>query len=201
MVSFETILGDEAEMTGKTIQISTRINQKDADFLAGLSIEGALTPSDKLRALIDEARRRREGVHEYGAGLKHTRELVGPALDRTLQIETQGLPHSELIPLVGEWLAESMAYLISGIPEDGPFDDAEEAQLREVERGLAERVFRLLQQVLRLGVTKDAPCYDSGLVARSLSPALELLEVLRLVHGAPPARGAMNSRDAAGAGS
>ncbi len=40
----------------KKIQIGARVNEEDAEFLNLLEINGATTPNDKLRAIIEEAR-------------------------------------------------------------------------------------------------------------------------------------------------
>ena len=69
----------------KTSQISTRVTQADADFLAGLTLEGATTPSDKVRALITEARRRREELGDYKGSLRQVRDLIGPATAAILE--------------------------------------------------------------------------------------------------------------------
>ena len=38
------------------IPVSVRITQEDADFIAELKIEGANTPSEKIRELLKQAR-------------------------------------------------------------------------------------------------------------------------------------------------
>ena len=51
-------------MPGK-VPLSVRVSQDDAAFLAGLAVTGATSPSDKLRALIRDARLRHEGCSGY----------------------------------------------------------------------------------------------------------------------------------------
>ena len=57
-------------MPGKTVPLSVRVTDADAEFLARLDIAGATTPSEKLRALLTAERTRGEGAGEFGgAGL------------------------------------------------------------------------------------------------------------------------------------
>ncbi len=43
-------------MSANRIPLSVRIDQEEADFIAQLSIEGASTPSEKIRELLKQAR-------------------------------------------------------------------------------------------------------------------------------------------------
>jgi hypothetical protein len=169
-------------MSSKTIQLSTRVTQEDADFLAELQIEGASTPSDKLRALIDEARRRRQGDHDYGASLRMVSELLQPALLRVRELEQTGLGHSELVALVADWVGETLAYFIAKVPDRGLERAAAHREARALETGLAERAFRLTNVLLRLGVTEHAPCYDAKLIGKELGPTLEVAALLLKVR-------------------
>jgi len=60
----------------KKIQIGARISPEDADFLNLLEINGAKTPSDKLRAIIEEARLRREYSHEFTGSYRMIQEQL-----------------------------------------------------------------------------------------------------------------------------
>ena len=50
-------------MSDKSVNLSVRLSQSDARFLKGLSVPNAETVSEKLRLIIDRARRREEGTH------------------------------------------------------------------------------------------------------------------------------------------
>src|SRR5690606_603829 len=106
MVSNETIVFERM----KTSQISTRVTQADADFLAGLTLEGATTPSDKVRALITEARRRREELGDYKGSLRQVRDLIGPATAAILEAENTSSAHSAVVLPLVDWLAEALAF-------------------------------------------------------------------------------------------
>ena len=47
--------------------LSARIPLEDIEWLASLDIQGAVSPSDKLRALIAQMRRQYEGTLDYEA--------------------------------------------------------------------------------------------------------------------------------------
>ena len=43
-------------MSSKSTPLSFRVSDEDAEFLAGLQLPGAVTPSEKLRVLVTRAR-------------------------------------------------------------------------------------------------------------------------------------------------
>lgn len=51
------------------IPISVRITQEDADFIAELKIEGANTPSEKIRELLKLARLAHTQTRDYSSAL------------------------------------------------------------------------------------------------------------------------------------
>lgn len=173
-------------MGTKNIQLSTRVTDEDAAFLARLEIEGAETPSDKIRALIAEARRRHEGRRDYRTALHRVSDLLGPVEADVRAAEHVTQAHSELVRMVSDWLTETFAFLVSQGQEEAGGAKKSAALLEATERGIADRVFRLIESVLRLGVTGEAPCYDKSTISERLGPVLELLEVIRAVR----ARGA-----------
>jgi len=168
----------------KTIPMSVRVSVEDASFLAGLQIEGAVTPSEKMRALIARERRRQEGAWAYTTRLALLQEMVAPVLQRVLEAENDHQVHSELVRFMGEWLPEALAWMLTseGLDEgEGARDgrpDLERAELERLERGLLDRSFSLLETILRYGVTEQAPCYNLGAVSSRLGPALELAQVI-----------------------
>src|SRR5690606_15224865 len=171
MVSNETIVFERM----KTSQISTRVTQADADFLAGLTLEGATTPSDKVRALITEARRRREELGDYKGSLRQVRDLIGPATAAILEAENTSSAHSAVVLPLVDWLAEALAFTLSHVPVSAE-DSA--ARLAELERGLVDRSVRWAQALLRLAVTEEAETYDARVVAARVAPLLALAKVV-----------------------
>ena len=163
-------------MSSKSVTISARIAHEDAEFLSQLNIDGAATPSDKLRALITDARQRKERPQDYGGCLQMVQEIVTPVAAKVRQAELDTKMHSELLTRTFEWLPEALAYLVA-------FDAAGDAkhtpeQLREYERGLADRLFRLVASLLQLGITPQCPCYAEDAVAERIAPVLDLAQVI-----------------------
>src|SRR5690349_1585853 len=64
------------EMSMQTL--SARIPSEDIEWLASLDIQGAVSPSDKLRGLIAQMRRQHEGKLDYARSLSWLRDLVSP---------------------------------------------------------------------------------------------------------------------------
>ena len=164
-------------MASKTVPLSVRISDDDADFLARLVVPGAITPSDKLRAIITETRRRQEGSSDYAGCLAMLQEMLAPTLRRVRELNNRENTQSELLSRLADWLPEAMAWFVTGAPPSKAKDDA--PRLEALEAGLADRVAALLEAFLRLGVTSQAPCYDKSAVARRLGPVLELAEIIK----------------------
>ncbi len=162
-------------MMPRTVPISARISQEDAEFLSQLTIAQAITPSDKLRAIISEARERHAVAKDYRGCYQTMQGWVQPAQEKIRQAELDNHIHSELVQRTAEWLPDTVAYLVSVMGDD---EEITREQLKQLEAGLADRVFRLVESVLQLGITQRGPCYDPSIVAKRLGPALELSSVI-----------------------
>lgn len=162
-------------MPHKTVPVSVRLPQDDAAFLSALSIEGADTASEKLRALIADARSRQHGTEEYPAALKLAQESLAPTLRIIRNSEREAGMHSELLSRLGEWLPDCMAYFVAA---NGAATELEADALCEIEHGLADRVFVLIQSILQMGVTRRGACYDADLISDRLGPVMDLAEVI-----------------------
>lgn len=162
-------------MATKSIPISVRVSDDDAAFLAALQLSGAVTPSEKIRALIARAREDAERGHDYEASLGRVRDLLEPTSALLRAREMSSRQRSELIADTLYWLPDLMAFLAAG-PEPSPRkgDDG----LKAFEAGVADRIFRFIEAVLRLAVTEKAPCYDPGIVSEGVRGTLELTGVI-----------------------
>ena len=58
------------------IPISVRISQEDADFIANLQVEGANTPSEKIRELLKQARQSYTQPQDYGTALAQAEQFL-----------------------------------------------------------------------------------------------------------------------------
>ena len=165
-------------MASKTVPISARISHEDAEFISHLKINGAATPSDKLRAIIADARKKSIKRHDYLEYLNIMQDLIAPANDTIKNTEHNQHMHSELVSRLIEWLPEICAYLLSAsTPEK---KEMSSDLLVQLEDGLSDRVFRLFESVLQMGVTRRCPCYNDKLIDTSVGPVLDLVHVINL---------------------
>lgn len=166
-------------MASKTVSISARISHEDAEFLSQLKINGATTPSDKLRRIIAEARQKSVQRHDYLGYLNIVEDLISPTRENVKNAENQLQIHSEVVTRLTEWLPDIFAYILSA---STPEEDLSPEMLVQIEEGLANRIFRLTESVLQMGVTKRCPCYNDKLIAESIEPVLDLAQVIILSH-------------------
>lgn len=160
-------------MSSRSIPFSARISPEDAEFISGLSLEGASTPSDKLRALLADARRRHEGSQDYASALALAQDTLAPAKRRLLAAEhAQGL-HSALVQRSLDWLPETLAYVAAASA-----GELTPQALHALEHGLVERLGRLMDGVLQLALTRHSPCYDADSLKDRLGSVLELARLI-----------------------
>lgn len=155
--------------------LSVRVSPDDAEFIAEIDIAGADTPSDKVRALLADARKRREGFSDYPSCLGMVQEMLAPTLQRLRSAEHSERVHSELVLELIQWMPEALAYLLTVLRDDG----LERKDLEAFEEGVAERLFRLIENVLRMNVTRQCRGYDPTVVARRMGPVVELVGVIQ----------------------
>ncbi len=154
----------------KSVQISVRLTQDEADFIAGFTAPDAVTPSEKVRAIIRLARERGERPASYADGLRLAEDLTSAATADIRIAEHEEKTRSELLTATAHALPEMLAfYLSSRIRPASRRND-----LVALEAGMAERCFRLFASLLRLGITRVAPCYDETLIKDKARPIVEL---------------------------
>ncbi|MEQ9346464.1 MAG: hypothetical protein RIG26_08480 [Thalassospira sp.] len=158
-------------MSNKSVPFSVRLAAEDAEFVASLSMSGAVTPSDKIRQIISEARLRKETGQDFNEVLKSVRDDLRPSLDNLRNLERELEIESELLHYFADWICEVHAELISG-PKDG--DD-----LLKFEARMAQQAVKLSEYVLRLAITEDAPCFNPGLMS---DLTRRIVELSRLVE-------------------
>lgn len=163
-------------MTSKSIPLSVRVSQEDAEFIAGLAIEGAKTPSDKVRAIIAAARQRQQHGESYGNSLITSQELLSVPRRRCKELEHRYQIHSELLSRVLDWIPETTAFIATAMPVSAEHEG--EKALQQLEAGLIRRTATLMQSILQLGVTKQCPCYDESLMEKHLQPVLDIAELI-----------------------
>ena len=162
-------------MPTKTVPLSVRVPLEDAEFIASLQINGATTPSDKLRAIINQARKRQLGSEDFDSILSFFGEQMAPVIRKIRIAEHGGQNHSELLSIVCEKVPELFAFLTNFTAQRKDLDLKE---LMKLERQVADRLFRLLEGVLRLSVTPRAPCYDETVISERIEPLLDLIRMI-----------------------
>ncbi len=103
-------------------------------------------------------------------------ELLMPVIEIIRQAELENLEHSELITRSVEWLPDTLAFIVSSAPQSLGNNSAE--KLHNLEKGLADRVFRLIESVLQMGITQRGPFYDADTISQRVEPILELAQVI-----------------------
>lgn len=153
--------------------LSVRVPTEDIEWLASLEIAGAVTPSDKLRALIAQMRRQHQGTMDYAACVAWLRDLLAPFVVAIREVEHRQKLHSDAINAVIEWVPQIAATVLAErrFASDG-------AKITELEDALIQRCFQLTTSLLRLGVTPQAECYDPSAIGRHLAKVIELVDLI-----------------------
>lgn len=161
----------------KAVSLSTRISQEDAEFLSALKIEDANTPSEKLRVIIAETRKRHEGEQDYRSSLLMYQDLLNRVVTVSRELEMENQIHSELISRLTEWLPDMMAFATTMGSELQHSRNVD--TLKKFEDGVTDRSFRLFQSILQMGITDTCPCYQTDAVSKRMSEIVKLVNVIQ----------------------
>lgn len=164
-------------MNAKSVPISVRLSHEDAEFLSSLTISGASTPSDKLRAIIREQRRRQLTTMDYPGCFQLIQTFMTPVVEAVRQAENEQDMHSELITRAFDWLPDLIACLVSALPEAS--ETLLYPDLGELEKVFADRLFRIMESVLQMGTNQWNHCYDPQQMEKRSQPLLELAALVR----------------------
>ena len=154
--------------------VSARIPGEDLEWLATLDVQGATTPSDKIRSLVSQLRRQHQGSMDYSASLQWMRDLVAPFVTAVGAFEHRQSKHSELVRLVADWAPQVMAIMVA----ESSLAREPQKKAIEIEEKLAARLFQLVTSLLRLAVTPSADCYDPRVLDKHLPQLIELAGVI-----------------------
>ncbi len=158
----------------KKIQIGARVSAEDAEFLNLLEIDGARTPSDKLRAIIREARLQREYAQDFPGIYKAIQERVTPLTEKIKKVEFEKNIRSEPLARILEWLPEFYAYCLSSLPED---IDSEE-ELRLYEQGAVDRVAILYESLLHQELSSHSTSYNQHIFKSHISSLAKIINII-----------------------
>ncbi|MEW6339790.1 MAG: hypothetical protein AB1704_03750 [Pseudomonadota bacterium] len=160
--------------------VSVRIPEDDLAWLSSLQLQGASSPSDKIRALIADAQRRATGENDFVSCVALLREQVRPLLEATQAYEHATHSHSEIVTLLATQMPELMASLITALPDGKRVAEV----AREIEARLTAKAMRMLLGLLRLAVTQRPPTYDPAVLNHYVTELQELTQVIQVAR--PP---------------
>lgn len=159
--------------TGNRIPISVRISQEDADFIAEFNIDGANTPSEKIREILKQARLAHTQTRDYGSALAAMEQFLQTAKHNVLHAEKEHGVHSHILARMFELLPDLTATLAVDLLEDTDL-----GVLKYYEREVMLRVVRMTDSILQLAVTGKGAAYDDG-VLELLDNTLMLAQIIR----------------------
>lgn len=169
-------------MPSKSVTLSVRITDEDAKFLAGMSISGALTPSEKIRAILARERRRQTGTQEFAKCAAFLEEMLAPAIERLREIRSDTDLYSNFSSRLYDTIPILLATLVVRAPRPG---DPQES-LEEFEHELATQVFDLIEDIIQLAMPNRNRGFDALYVDERLSTVLQLSELVKSMKSQAP---------------
>lgn len=163
-------------MAPKQVTISARISAEDAEFISRLQVEDAKTPSDKLRAIITQAKESSTRQKDYAGSLNTIQDIIQPVLRNIRKTEVDNQIHSELIIRLAEWIPDTAAFLVSSIL--GTDEPITIEQMSHVDQSVADHVIRLIASVLHLAITEHCDGYHPEILRQKITPVLELCQII-----------------------
>jgi hypothetical protein len=167
-------------MPSKTTALSVRVSDEDARFLSGLSLDGATTPSEKLRALLSAQRRLHEGARSPTDAAETIEDLLRPSLRRVRRAEAELGVHSEPVQRVFDRLP-----VLAGLAQAGPQGEAsapDAKALAAFEGQLLEHAAALCEELINLAMTTSPRAYSPDSVEKRLKPLIELAHLTRIAQ-------------------
>lgn len=163
------------ETMPKSVPLSVRISDDDAAFLARFATPGASTPSEKLRAILETARRRHEGEHDFDNALQFVEDIVRPSAHRLRTAQRRLGLRSDFVGKLYEHLPHMLADLVA----NAPTADDQSVEFQQFEAALADQFFALMEEVLDLGLTSQPRTYDPQLIRQKSEPIIEIVALLK----------------------
>ncbi len=160
----------------KTVPISGRISQQDYDFLMQQPLGGKVTASEKLRHMASFFRQYHEHFGNLAEGIEELNRMTEPARKNLKTLEHEQGKHSELVDTAANLLPQGVAYLASR--QKPPAKKDALPYLLETEERLLNLILRLVEQLLRMGLTSQAPAYNARLLDDKLDTITELVGLL-----------------------
>jgi hypothetical protein len=139
--------------------VTLRLDEDDLTYLSQVEISGAGNLSEKIRALLAEARAQREGCEDFAAAHDFSRRLFARIEREIHAAEMESDVRSEFVHRTLAWLPEVTAYVLSARRSEERVESRQ--NLERFELGLAERVFSLVDSMLQMSHAGFSGCYSS----------------------------------------
>lgn len=159
--------------------ITVRLDEDDVTYLSSVEVPGAPTLSEKVRVLLGDARRQREGLQEYAAAHDFARRLFAEPERALRDAEIQVEMRSELLARVLASLPELTALVLSGAGTAARPARERVANLKRFERAVGERVLSLVDSIVQLAASGYIGCYDAPALAERSQSIRRMLGVGR----------------------
>ncbi len=157
----------------KTIPLSVRITHEDAEFIAKLDIDGAKTPSDKIRAILKDKRNSDLSGNDYSEVLTNIENYLLPISRQIKQVQHDENTYSQVIEPIRDSIADLLAYFISSGKNVENILDCQ-----EFENELMERVSRLFERTIHLGIIQSTNNTRKNIFRNKLNSYIQLLRLL-----------------------
>ena len=163
-------------MSSKTVPFSVRLTEEDAEFLSRLDFKDAKTPSDKFRALIAEKRAAENGIEGHQAWFDEVTRMMRPVVQRIRADELEAGLSSELVTRSFEWLPDLLAFFLSYSPDR---ETNSPHALLGLEMGLHDRMSRIFDGTLQMGVSDWRFCYDPEQIKTCIASTMDLSTLMQ----------------------
>lgn len=144
--------------------VTLRLDEDDLTYLSQVEIHGAGNLSEKIRALISEARAQRDGTKNYAAAHDFSRQLFARVDRQINSAEVEAAARSELTHRMLAWLPEAVAFTLAAPQEETLKSDCS-AALAQFEVGVGERAFSMVDSMLQLANADFQGCLESKKLA------------------------------------
>jgi hypothetical protein len=159
--------------------VAVRFPVSDIAWLAGLQIKTAVTPSDKVRAIVAQARQQNELYNDPQACLAWAREILSPLVMSMQSEEALGHARYEMLTLLLEWLPPTLTALLASVPQ------VDRNALQQKEKILVGRCFQLMEAVIRLALASPTPCHDPDAIRDNVQRVFEQAGILSIIPKNP----------------
>lgn len=159
----------------RKVQIGVRVSQEDAEFISKLHIEGARSPSDKLRSIIEEARKKAESSQDFGSTFRLMKAEISPIVEQIKKFEHESGGRSMVLERILEWMPEFYAHCLSVSSME------DKKQLAEYEKGVTDKIFHIFEALIHLQLSAHQNSYNPNIIHDHIEPIDKLIQIINEV--------------------